>query len=249
MSDTASPTRWNRLTRSVRGLADVRMEMAELVSRIATTEWCADAAAYERLRRIVADRRTRTLKIVSVLRDPADGTLTHAGREKRSTYYDELVERLRRESPFGYERVVVTRGALGREKRRHEEFATDLLGARPDFAEHCRQVLDMTAGDPRSACQVDFFVDSGHLLDVAFTVALDSADRPLSLVLEIGTACSGAGGGRSPRPDVGILVIDNPADDLVAAFLAAHRAFRAPSAIGVTRIDPRIINRVVGAAR
>jgi AmiR/NasT family two-component response regulator len=80
-------------------------------------------------------------------------------------------------------------------------------------------------------------------------VALDSADRPLSLVLEIGTACSGAGSGRSQRPDVGILVIDNPAADLVAAFLAAHRAFRSPSAIGVPRIDPRIINRVIGAAR
>jgi hypothetical protein len=121
------------------------------------------------------------------------------------------------------------RGPLGPQVPAKNLFTTLML-ARPDFLDHCRNVVKSTNHAVDTRVEIKFFGDTGRLVDVAFAIALDDRKEPLTLVLEIGTTGPGDREHKSPHPALGLLALENPPRQLAEAFLLAHQALRSRDA-------------------
>ena len=225
-------------------------QITSLESSIARIDWSYDSAehdrrVYERMRRMVSNPRTQEFKIVSLFRDPKSGEVSDAQREAIREYYTALEENLAQRRNFVYERMVVIRGPLG-VKGKAPSLLTDLMLARPEFAEHCRQVRKPGGKAVDAHADLRFYGDTGRLLDVAFAVALDSQKQPITLVLEIGTTAPGARRGESQHPVLGLLAFENPDDDLADAFLLAHQSLRSGGAtVDLEQVQPETVSQIL----
>jgi hypothetical protein len=218
----------NRAATDLGNMVLGRLESLE--SRIPSIDWSYDAAEhdrriYERIRKVVENPSTHEYKVLTIVREAAQGEFSDAQREAIREYHRSIENALQSRSGFVYERLVVLRAAL-KGRRSARDLLSDLIAGRPEYVEHYRRVfkpLIPHAEGVRS--DIRFYADTGRLFDLAFAVALDRDRKPTTLLLEIGVTRP-AEPGKAEHPLLGILALENPNQQLADAFLLAHQALR-----------------------
>jgi hypothetical protein len=93
----------------------------------------------------------------------------------------------------------------------------------------CRKTGRVAGRTIGSRPEFHFIADTGRMSDIAFAIALDQNQNPITILLEISIILPRDGA--SPEQSVlGLLALDNPSPQLVDTFLLAHQALGSGSA-------------------